>query len=90
MQCVMFRMGGTKTLFFLCFRRETDADWDTDLSEDVKGECSSKYGNVELCHVEKDSSVGEIYLRFTDLDGAAKAIVGLNGRFFGGRKVSAE
>ncbi|CAO1615485.1 unnamed protein product [Sympodiomycopsis kandeliae] len=69
---------------------ETEADWDTDLSEDVKGECSSKYGNVELCHVEKDSSVGEIYLRFTDLDGAARAITGLNGRFFGGRKVSAE
>lgn len=71
-------------------RRETEVDWDTDLAEDVKGECSSKYGAVELCQVDKDSHLGEIYLRFTDLSGAASAIGGLNGRFFGGRKVSAE
>lgn len=70
-------------------RRETERDWDKDLAEDVKGECESKYGRVEACLVDKDSNYGEIYLRFADVEGATKAIQGLNGRWFGGRPVSA-
>lgn len=68
---------------------ETEQDWDKDLAEDVKGECEHKYGQVEVCHVDKDS-LGEIYLCFAAVDGATKAIAGLNGRWFGGRPVSAE
>ncbi|PWN27453.1 splicing factor, CC1-like protein [Jaminaea rosea] len=68
---------------------ETERDWDKDLAEDVKGECESKYGRVEQCLVDKDSSYGEIYLRFADIDGASRAIAGLNGRWFGGRQVGA-
>ncbi|CAO1636656.1 unnamed protein product [Parajaminaea phylloscopi] len=68
---------------------ETEKDWDKDLAEDVKGECQSKYGSVVVCTVDKESAYGEIYLSFADVDGASRAIQGLNGRWFGGRQVSA-
>ncbi|KAF9535439.1 hypothetical protein CPB83DRAFT_753993 [Crepidotus variabilis] len=67
---------------------ETERDWDKDLAEDVKGECSSKYGLVIAIKVEKESQ-GEIYLKFDSIDSAKAAIQGLNGRWFGGRQVSA-
>ena len=37
--------------------RETEAGWDKDLAEDVKGECESKYGQVLAIKVDKDSQV---------------------------------
>lgn len=40
-------------------------------------------------HVEKESA-GEIYLTFADLDASRKALDGLNGRFFGGKPISAQ
>ncbi|KIJ45270.1 hypothetical protein M422DRAFT_251452 [Sphaerobolus stellatus SS14] len=67
---------------------ETEKDWDKELAEDVKGECESQYGKVERIKVEKES-VGEIYVRFDSIDAATKAIKSLNGRWFGGRQVSA-
>ena len=42
------------------FHRETDADWDKELAEDVKGECESKYGPVDRIKVEKESQVKPI------------------------------
>jgi RNA-binding protein 39 len=68
---------------------ETDRDWDKDLADDVREECEAKYGRVEAIKVDTESTSGEIRVRFADLDGAKKAIQGLNGRFFGGRTVSA-
>ncbi|KAI3479459.1 hypothetical protein L1887_58477 [Cichorium endivia] len=68
---------------------ETEADWDKDLAEDVKDECQAKYGPVTRIHVEKESA-GEIYLTFADLDASRKALDGLNGRFFGGKPISAQ
>ncbi|KAF8168137.1 hypothetical protein B0H34DRAFT_792777 [Crassisporium funariophilum] len=67
---------------------ETERDWDKDLAEDVKGECESKYGPVSAIKVEKETQ-GEIYVKFDTIDNAKKAIEGLNGRWFGGRQVSA-
>ncbi|KJA29462.1 hypothetical protein HYPSUDRAFT_32927 [Hypholoma sublateritium FD-334 SS-4] len=67
---------------------ETEKDWDKDLAEDVKGECESKYGPVHAIKVEKDTQ-GEIYVKFDTIESAKKAIQGLNGRWFGGREVSA-
>jgi RNA-binding protein 23/39 len=32
---------------------------------------------------------GEIYLKFGDVDAARKSVQGLNGRWFGGKQVSA-
>uniref|UniRef100_V5F0G7 Transcriptional coactivator CAPER n=1 Tax=Kalmanozyma brasiliensis (strain GHG001) TaxID=1365824 RepID=V5F0G7_KALBG len=68
---------------------ETEPDWDKDLAEDVKDECQAKYGPVSSIHVEKDSA-GEIYITFANLDGSRKALDGLNGRFFGGKPISAQ
>ena len=36
---------------------ETEKDWDTDLRDDVKSECETKYGPVAEIRVDKDSSV---------------------------------
>lgn len=85
--------------------RETERDWDKDLAEDVKGECESKYGKVEAIKVEAETQVflhndvtqynlshslqGEIYVKFDSIDSAKNAIQGLNGRWFGGKQVSA-
>ncbi|KIJ21787.1 hypothetical protein PAXINDRAFT_165177 [Paxillus involutus ATCC 200175] len=67
---------------------ETERDWDKDLADDVKGECEDKYGKVDAIKIEKDSQ-GEIYLKFGSIDSAKGAVQGLNGRWFGGRQVSA-
>ncbi|KAL5495414.1 RSD1 [Sanghuangporus weigelae] len=67
---------------------ETEPNWDKELAEDVKGECQAKYGGVQHIKVEKDSE-GEIYVQFDGVDSAKKAIESLNGRWFGGRKISA-
>lgn len=37
--------------------RETEPDWDTDLADDVKGECTEKYGKVEAIKVERETQV---------------------------------
>ncbi|KAG6890370.1 hypothetical protein C0992_001960 [Termitomyces sp. T32_za158] len=67
---------------------ETERDWDKDLAEDVKGECEEKYGTVEAIKVEKETQ-GEIYMKFGSIETAKKAVQGLNGRWFGGKQVSA-
>lgn len=67
---------------------ETEQDWDTELAADVKDECADKYGPVVAIKVIKDSQ-GEIYVQFETVDAASKAHAGLNGRWFGGRLVSA-
>ena len=68
--------------------RETGDNWQKDLEEDVQAECEQKYGHV--VHIALDpNSQGEIYIKFEKVAGGEKAIQGLNGRFFGGRQISA-
>ncbi|ELU40879.1 splicing factor, CC1-like family protein [Rhizoctonia solani AG-1 IA] len=67
---------------------ETERDWDKDLADDVRGECEEKYGKVLDLKVEKESE-GEIYIKFESVESAEKAIKGLNGRWFGGKQVTA-
>lgn len=67
---------------------ETERGWDKDLADDVKEEVEDKYGKVMAIKVDTDSA-GEIWVKFEDVEGAQKAINGLNGRFFGGRSISA-
>ncbi|KAF8530949.1 hypothetical protein JB92DRAFT_2804066 [Gautieria morchelliformis] len=67
---------------------ETERDWDKDLAEDVKGECEQQYGKVDRIKVEKESQ-GEIYVKFGSVETAEQAFKGLNGRWFGGKQVSA-
>lgn len=67
---------------------ETEPNWDLDLADDVKDECQAKYGPVKAIHVEKESA-GEIYVTFADVESSIKAMAGLNGRWFGGKPISA-
>ncbi|KAJ3054361.1 hypothetical protein HK097_002025 [Rhizophlyctis rosea] len=67
---------------------EEDENWDKELEEDVKGECSSKYGKVVHIAVEKDSP-GNVYMKFNSIPEATAAVEGLNGRFFGGKQLQA-
>ncbi|GAA5927090.1 uncharacterized protein JCM15063_000452 [Sporobolomyces koalae] len=67
---------------------ETERDWDLELADDVKSECEDKYGKVLTIFVVKESQ-GEIYIRFEKVEDAVKATQGLNGRWFGGRQISA-
>ncbi|KZP31396.1 splicing factor, CC1-like protein [Athelia psychrophila] len=67
---------------------ETERDWDKELAEEVRAECEDKYGPVSGIKVEKETQ-GEIYIKFKSIESAQSAIQSLNGRYFGGRSVSA-
>lgn len=72
----------------LNFARETSESWVKDLEDEVKAECEAKYGKI--VHISLDpNSQGEIYIKFEKVSGGEKAIQGLNGRFFAGRRISA-
>ncbi|CAO3618817.1 unnamed protein product [Mucor hiemalis] len=65
------------------------------LQEETADECS-KYGKVERClifevphgKIHNDKAV-RIFVKFTEIESARRAIQDLNGRFFGGRVVTA-
>ena len=71
------------------FRREEGEAWIKELEDDVRAECEEKYGHV--VHTSLDANTqGDIYLKFSTVQGGENAIKGLNGRFFGGRQISAQ
>lgn len=67
---------------------------DDDLEPEVKEECNQKYGEVtsviihEIDHPNSEEAV-RIFVEFRRIESAIKAVVDLNGRFFGGRQVKA-
>lgn len=69
---------------------------DDDLEPETKEECS-KYGEVTKCvifelpgaHINPEEAV-RIFIEFKRVESAIKAVVDLNGRFFGGRTVRAQ
>ncbi|XP_067002298.1 splicing factor 45 [Anabrus simplex] len=67
---------------------------DEDLEPEVKDECNTKYGDVvrviifEQPNVPPEEAV-RIFVEFKRIESAIKAVVDLNGRFFGGRQVKA-
>ncbi|XP_053692734.1 splicing factor 45 [Sabethes cyaneus] len=69
-------------------------DVDDELEPEVKDECNTKYGDVvtvvihEVPNVVPEEAV-RIFVEFKRLESAIKAVVDLNGRFFGGRQVRA-
>lgn len=68
--------------------RETGENWEKELEDDVRAEAEEKYGHV--VHISLDpNSQGDIYLKFDRVQGGENAIKGLNGRYFGGRMISA-
>ena len=70
-------------------KEETEPGWQKELASDVRSECEDKYGSVTHIHVDEGSD-GEIWIKFTSLEGGRKAVQGLNGRWFGGRVIGAE
>ncbi|KAG0915128.1 hypothetical protein G6F29_002966 [Rhizopus arrhizus] len=65
------------------------------LQEETAEECS-KYGKVERCLIFEvprgqvpEHKAVRIFVKFSDVESAKRAIQDLNGRFFGGRSVSA-
>jgi RNA-binding protein 23/39 len=76
------------TARFNILYRETGENWEKELEEDVRAEAEEKYGHV--VHIALDpNSQGDIYLKFDRVQGGENAIKGLNGRYFGGRMISA-
>lgn len=67
--------------------RETEPDWVSDLETDIKMECE-RYGVVEHIKVNADS-MGEVFLKFDKTNSAERAIKELDGRWFGGKKITA-
>jgi len=68
---------------------EEGDSWVKELEDDVKAECEEKYGHV--VHLALDPNTqGDIYVKFDRVEGGDNAIRGLNGRFFGGRQISAQ
>ncbi|KAL4989226.1 hypothetical protein BDW68DRAFT_74958 [Aspergillus falconensis] len=68
---------------------EEGESWVKELEDDVRAECEEKYGHV--VHIALDpNSQGDIYLKFDRVQGGENAIKGLNGRFFGGRQITAQ
>lgn len=66
---------------------ETEPDWVRELEADVKAECEN-YGRVEKIKLNADS-MGEVFLMFDSTSSAENAIRALNGRWFGGRQITA-
>lgn len=67
---------------------------DEELEPEVREECNTKYGDVikvlihEVPNTTPEESV-RIFVEFKRIESAIKAVVDLNGRFFGGRTVKA-
>ncbi|PSS36738.1 RNA-binding protein [Actinidia chinensis var. chinensis] len=66
---------------------ETDPEFDLDIKEDVREECSN-YGRVKHIHVDKNSA-GCVYLRFDTVEAAGGAQQAMHGRWFARRLISA-
>ncbi|PSK51893.1 hypothetical protein B9Z65_3160 [Elsinoe australis] len=67
-----------------------EPDFEKDLEEDFKDECSNKYGEVVHVGIPSEHSEGAIFVKFKDLTGGDNALKGLNGRFFAGKVLTAQ
>merc|ERR1712113_1108905 len=66
---------------------------DEDLEEETAEE-ATKYGKLKKCVIKENKALSDneavrIFLEYETIDGATKALIDMNGRFFGGRKVQA-
>ncbi|XP_037426089.1 RNA-binding protein 39-like isoform X1 [Triticum dicoccoides] len=66
---------------------ETDPDFDLDIRDDVREECS-KFGQVRHIFVDKNTA-GFVYLRFDSITAAMGAQKALQGRWFAGKMITA-
>jgi RNA-binding protein 23/39 len=65
-----------------------DGSWVKELELEIKEECERQYGTV--LHISVDPTTdGDVYIRFDRVESGEKALMGLNGRFFGGQVLQA-
>lgn len=83
-------------LFFFSFSfailtnyRESGDSWVQELEEDVSLKVSEDYGKVLHIHVDPSSKQGEVYIKFEKVEQGERALLGLNGRYFGGKMLVA-
>merc|ERR1719204_1836699 len=69
--------------------KETDPDFDLDIREDVMDEVG-KYGQLRHIYVDKTSTEGHVYLKFTEVNGAKTTMKALNNRWFGQNQIRGE
>ncbi|CAG8543962.1 2172_t:CDS:2 [Acaulospora colombiana] len=81
----------------LMFVKVGPGEVDDTLQDETADECNEKYGTVERCLIFEvphgklpDDQAVRIFVKFADQVAALKAKKDLNGRFFGGRAVSAK
>jgi len=82
------------TKVVLCLNMVGPGEVDEELEPEVQEECEGKYGEINSVKIVEYHDVPEheavrIFLEFKRIESAIKALVDLNGRFFGGREVQA-
>jgi len=68
---------------------QTDPEFFNDIHADVEQECR-KYGSVTTVWADKDSSRGDVWVRFADITSAANCQRALDRRWFAGQQIIAE
>jgi RNA-binding protein 39 len=68
--------------------QETDPEFDQDIKEDVEEE-ALKFGKLKHILVDKNS-MGMVYVRYAEVEGAKKLVSAFNGRWFASRQITAE
>jgi len=69
-------------------KTESEPDFDLDIKEDVEEE-ANKFGALKHIFVDKNS-LGMVYVRYNDIEGAKKLVSAFNGRWFASRQISAD
>jgi RNA-binding protein 39 len=69
-------------------KTESDPEFDLDIKEDVEEE-ATKFGTLKHIFVDKNS-MGMVYVRYNDIDGAKQLVSAFNGRWFASRQISAD
>eukprot|EP00088_Acartia_fossae_P024159 TRINITY_DN25121_c0_g2_i1.p1 TRINITY_DN25121_c0_g2~~TRINITY_DN25121_c0_g2_i1.p1 ORF type:complete len:116 (-),score=18.26 TRINITY_DN25121_c0_g2_i1:260-607(-) len=82
------------TKVVLCTNMVGPGEVDDELEPEIKEECEGKYGEISTVKIIELNNVPEsdavrIFLEFKRVESAIKALVDLNGRYFGGREVAA-
>jgi RNA-binding protein 39 len=67
---------------------EEEPGFEKPLEDDVMSE-AARNGQVQHLRVDPNSA-GFVYMKFGSTDAASKAVTAFNGRFFGGRQISAQ
>merc|ERR1719343_1533846 len=68
---------------------QTDPEFFNDIHADVEQECR-KYGSVTTVWADRQSSKGDVWVRFNDLNSASNCQRALDRRWFAGQQIIAE